>query len=113
MIRFASVILIMIFTTSLGGASNYNPKVEILQRNLSLLNYNPGPTDGLWGRKTQQSYEAFLKDNNLSISKDTRSFSIEKVIEARLEKIKFNLFKRDHLKQPLNIWNAAHLLRRI
>ena len=102
----------MILTTSLGGASNYNPKVEILQRNLSLLNYNPGPTDGLWGRKTQQSYETFLKDNNLSISKDTRSFSIEKVIEARLEKIKINLFKRDHLKQPLNIRDAAHLLRR-
>ena len=113
MFRFASVILIMIFTTSLGGASNYNPKVEILQRNLSLLNYNPGPTDGLWGRKTQQSYEAFLKDNNLSISKDTRSFSIGKVIEARLEKIKINLFKRDHLKQPLNFRDATHLLRRI
>ena len=98
---------------SISYASNYDPLVEILQRNLSLLNYKPGPADGLWGRKTQQSYEAFLKDNNLSISKDTRSFSIEKVIEARLEKIKINLFKRDHLKQPLNIRDAAHLLRRI
>ena len=65
------------------------------------------------GEEKPKSYEAFLKDNNLSISKDTSSFSIEKVIEARLEKIKINLFKRDHLKQPLNIRNAAHLLRRI
>ena len=97
---------------SISYASNYDPLVEILQRNLSLLNYKPGPTDGLWGRKTQQSYETFLKDNNLPISKDTRSFSIEEVIEARLENIKNNLFKRDHLKQPLNIRDAAHLLRR-
>ena len=97
---------------SISYASNYDPLVEILQRNLSLLNYKPGPADGLWGRKTQQSYETFLKENNLPVSKDPKSFSMEEVIEARLEKIRTNLVKRDHLKQPLDIRDAAHLLSR-
>ena len=77
MIRFASVMLVMIFTTSLSSASDYNPKVEFLQRNLSLLNYNPGPTDGLWGGKTKKSYHLFLNENDLPIPENSKSFSIK------------------------------------
>ena len=79
MIRFASVMLIMIFTTSLVSASDYNPKVEILQRNLSLLDYNPRPTDGLWGGKTnggfygEQPSLSQLKDGDMEFTTDYRS----------------------------------------
>ena len=103
----------MILTTSLGGASNYNPKVEILQRNLSLLNYNPGPTDGLWGGKTKKSYHLFLNENDLPIPEDPKSFSISALMNIRLEKINENLKTMDHLNQPLTVRDAAHLLRRI
>ena len=112
MIRFAFIIFIMILTTSLGGASNYNPKVEILQRNLSLLNYNPGPTDGLWGGKTKKSYHLFLSENGLPIPKDPKSFSISDLNNIRLEKISENLKTFDHLNKPLTVRDAAHLLRR-
>ena len=112
MIRLASVILIMIFTTSLVSASDYNPKVEFLQRNLSLLNYNPGPTDGLWGGKTKKSYHLFLSENGLPIPKDPKSFSTNYLMNIRLEKISENLKTFDHLNQPLTVRDAAHLLRR-
>ena len=112
MIRFASVMLIMIFTTSLSSASDYNPKVEFLQRNLSLLNYNPGPTDGLWGGKTKKSYHLFLSENGLPIPKDPKSFSTNDLNNIRLEKISENLKTFDHLNKPLTVRDAAHLLRR-
>ena len=102
----------MIFTTSLGSASDYNPKVEILQRNLSLLNYNPGPTDGLWGGKTKKSYHLFLSENGLPIPENPKSFSIKALTDIRLEKINENLKNFDHLNQSLTVRDAAHLLRR-
>ena len=91
MIRFAFIIFIMILTTSLGSASNYNPKIEILQRNLILLNYNPGPTDGLWGGKTKKSYHLFLNENDLPIPENPKSFSTNDLNNIRLEKISKNL----------------------
>ena len=110
--RIAFIIFIMILTTSLGSASNYNPKVEILQRNLSLLNYNPGPTDGLWGGKTKKSYHLFLSENGLPIPEDSKSFSINALSNIRLENINKNLKAMDHLNQPLTVRDTAHLLRR-
>ena len=61
---FIWILLFNLFLST-SHASNYDPSVEVLQRNLSLLNYKPGPADGLWGRKTQKSYETFLEENNL------------------------------------------------
>lgn len=112
MFRFASVILIMIITTTLSSASDYNPKVEILQRNLILLNYNPGPTDGLWGGKTKKSYHLFLNENDLPIPENPKSFSTNDLNNIRLEKISENLKTFDHLNKPLTVRDAAHLLRR-
>ena len=75
MFRFASVILIMIITTTLGSASDYNPKVEILQRNLILLNYNPGPTDGLWGGKTKKIITCFSMKMTYPFQRNLTLFS--------------------------------------
>ena len=48
-----------------------------------------------------------------SIMYDGKRSTAEKILYDALEKIKINLFKRDHLNQPLNIRDAAHFLRRI
>ena len=109
---FALISFITILTNSLGIASVYNPKVEILQRNLSLLNYEPGPTDGFWGNKTKKSYYLFLNENGFLIPEDHKSFSINDLIKVRLNNIKANLKKVKHLNRPLTIRDASHLLRR-
>jgi len=51
-------------------AEKFNKKEIILkmQKKLSLLGYNPGPTDGLWGRRTQKALKNFQKDNGLIVS---------------------------------------------
>ena len=59
-------LLIHCFTASYSFAANYDPKVEILQRNLTILQYPSGPADGLWGKKTAKAYNSFLNDHYLN-----------------------------------------------
>ena len=80
---FIWILLFNLFVST-SHASNYDPSVEVLQRNLSLLNYKPGPADGLWGRKTQQSYETFLEENNLLLPKNPKSFRLPQTINPLL-----------------------------
>ncbi|MFL2801219.1 MAG: DUF1800 family protein [Paracoccaceae bacterium] len=110
--KFAFILFILNLATSMGSASNYDPRVEVLQRNLSLLNYNPGPADGLWGGKTKKSYHLFLSEHGLPISEDPKTFSINSLLNIRLEKINENLKTIEHLKKLLTVRDAAHLLRR-
>ncbi len=39
--------------------------VREIQRRLNKLGYNPGPSDGLYGKKTKDAIQAFQKKNNL------------------------------------------------
>lgn len=39
-----------------------------LQKKLTELGYNPGPVDGIWGRKTEDVLKKFQQDNGLSVT---------------------------------------------
>ena len=93
-------------------ADNYDPKVEILQRNLTLLQYPSGPADGLWGKTTAKAYSSFLNDHDLSVPKKLKSFSLDKIFDVRVNKIREGLAEISHLNEKLNVRDASHLLRR-
>tara|TARA_B100000780_G_scaffold277342_1_gene247809 strand:- start:434 stop:3310 length:2877 start_codon:yes stop_codon:yes gene_type:complete len=93
-------------------ADNYDPKVEILQRNLTILEYPSGPADGLWGKTTAKAYSSFLNDHDLSVPKNLKSFSLDKIFDVRVNKIRKELAKISHLNEKLNVRDASHLLRR-
>ena len=57
--KSASISFLMIVGCSAASASIYNPTVELLQRNLILINYKSGPTEGLW-MKQIKSYHLFF-----------------------------------------------------
>ena len=48
-------------------ASNYDPKVEELQRALILTGFNPGKADGLWGGRTEIALKKFLVEMLLGL----------------------------------------------
>lgn len=100
------------FIASYSFAANYDPKVEILQRNLTILQYPSGPADGLWGKKTAKAYNSFLKDHNFSVPNNLKSFSLDEVFDVRVNRIAAGLVERSHLNEKLNVRDASHLLRR-
>ena len=48
-------------------ASNYDPKVEELQRALILTGFNPGKADGLWGGRTEDALKKFFDNQGLEL----------------------------------------------
>jgi hypothetical protein len=42
-------------------------EIREAQRLLSALGYKPGPADGIWGKRTGQAYQSFLRDQGLPL----------------------------------------------
>ena len=42
-------------------------EIREAQRLLSALGYRPGPADGIWGKRTGQAYQSFLRDQGLPL----------------------------------------------
>lgn len=49
------------------AASLREPPVRRVQARLTALGYDPGPVDGVMGRKTRSAIEAFQRDNDLDV----------------------------------------------
>jgi len=49
-------------------AGTYNHKVYQAQKKLSELGYNPGPADGLWGKKTENALKRYQKENGMPVT---------------------------------------------
>lgn len=108
-----SVIYFILFClafTSAWGNSGYI-ETELLQRNLKLLGYNPGPIDGLRGNKTNKSYQEFLTQNKLEYSENAK-FDLNLVLKKRIEKIVSSMKEDPELTQLVDVQDASHLLRR-
>ena len=56
------------------------------QKSLQELGYNPGPIDGIWGRKTQKALIKFQKDHSLSTTGKLDAITKEKLGLIPLEK---------------------------
>ena len=89
-LTFISFIICFIFLSSISDiAYSQGYESEIVfqtQKNLQELGYNPGPLDGIWGRKTQSTLKKFQHDNGLSMTGKLDSKTKEKLGIISLDK---------------------------
>jgi len=57
-----------------------------VQKRLKELGYNPGPLDGIWGKKTVAAIKAYQKKNGLSITGKINSETKGKLLIAKQDK---------------------------
>jgi len=90
LLNFISLIICFIFLSSISDvAHSQGYESEIVfqaQKNLQKLGYNPGPLDGIWGKKTQNSLKKFQHDNGLSITGKLDPITKEKLGIISLDK---------------------------
>ncbi len=58
-------------SASVGGSGNSVPSPDAtreVQTLLTSLGYRPGPADGIWGRRTAEAYQSFLRDADLPVA---------------------------------------------
>ena len=53
-----------------------------------------------------------MNDHDLSVPKKLKSFSLDKIFDVRVNKIREGLAEISHLNEKLNVRDASHLLRR-
>ena len=71
MIKITITILVILFSASLlaiGHAQSNDYDVYRVQIKLKELGYDPGSTDGIWGKKTTAALEHFQQDNGLPVT---------------------------------------------
>jgi hypothetical protein len=56
------------------------------QKKLQELGYNPGPLDGIWGKRTESALKRFQYDNSLAMTGKLDSITKEKLSIISLEK---------------------------
>ena len=80
-IFFALIIIIVLSSISdIVYSQDYESEIVLkAQKNLQELGYNPGPLDGIYGKKTQRALKKFQHDNDLSITGKLDSMTKEKL----------------------------------
>ena len=81
--KSVSIVICFIFLALISGTAysqDYESEIVLqTQRNLQKLGYNPGPLDGIWGKKTQSALKEFQHDNALTITGKLDSVTKEKL----------------------------------
>lgn len=85
MIKITTAILVILFSASLLAieyAESKDQDVYEVQKKLEELGYDPGSTDGIWGKKTTSALKRFQRDNGLpetgQLDEQTRAKLISK-----------------------------------
>jgi len=62
--------------------------IETIQRFLQQLGYDPGPVDGIMGKKTRTAIQAFQRDHNLRVDGEASMTLVEAITQATLAQAK-------------------------
>ena len=63
-------------SVSSGNTATYDPQVEDMQRQLTVLGYDPGPVDGYMGTKTRNAIKEYQADSGLTVTGQLDSSTI-------------------------------------
>lgn len=88
-------------------------QVEQLQRELTLLGLDPGPIDGVWGRKTARATGALGVGGSIKHFADVgppHRAALTSVFNDRWEALETD---QAHLQQQMTLADARHLLERV
>jgi ankyrin repeat protein len=79
-------ILVIIFITGIsltGDSQTSDPTIYQVQKKLKELGYDPGPPDGIWGKKTISAIKRFQRDNGLTVTGQLDEQSRTKLIAKK------------------------------
>ncbi len=63
-----TLIVVLALEVVIVKASGYDSLAFQVQKALEILNYKPGATDGIWGKKTKEALEQFERDHGLPLT---------------------------------------------
>ena len=113
---FATLAMLVLLVLQLAaGMAHADPEeIEIIQRRLALLEFQPGPADGLWGRRTEGAANAFLATQEMpgTASRDALDDLREALDLAWVEALTRADPDQPHLRTPVDLSDARHLLER-
>ncbi len=93
-------------------ASNYDPKIEELQRALILTGFNPGKVDGLWGGRTEDALKKFFDNQGLELESVDYENAVHLIFTLWNKQREADERNTDYLQEKLNLDDARHLLER-
>ena len=70
---FLKTIFTSLFSVIFLSASGAFADIKTAQTYLKQMGYNAGTIDGLWGKKTEEALELFLRDQNAKVGWNIRS----------------------------------------
>lgn len=80
-----------------------------VQKKLKELGHNPGPIDGIWGKKTEASLKAFQKKNNLPITGYLDKKTKETLLLTEHKKIARKINPGNTQLSSLNPWQSLFI----
>jgi peptidoglycan hydrolase-like protein with peptidoglycan-binding domain len=105
--------ILLILAAFLGGVVGAGAadqaEVHQCQKRLMELGYDPGPLDGIWGKKTVAALKEFQKDNNLPITGflDDKT-KIELGLSDLQEEIKADAASKNEVDRFLDHFEETH-----
>ena len=106
-------IIFPLFFFGIAFASNYDLKVEQLQRALILTGFSPGKADGLWGSKTESALSMFHKRQKMVSNSVDMQRSINSVYELWNTQQESDERSKEFLQKKIDLDDARHLLERV
>ena len=107
------VILTFLFLFSESAhASNYDPKIEELQRALILTGFSPGKADGLWGGRTEGALKKFFDNQGLELGSVDYENAVQLIFTLWNKQREADERNADYLQEKVTLDDARHLLER-
>lgn len=108
------MVVLLVLQLAAGKAHSDPEKIEIIQRRLALQEFQSGPADGIWGRRTESAANAFLATQDAA---DPASREALDKLRAALDMAWVKALTQadhdqSHLKAPVDLSDARHLLER-
>ena len=109
-----AMVVLLVLQLAAGKAHSDPEKIEIIQRRLALQEFQSGPADGIWGRRTESAANAFLAMQDAA---DPASREALDKLRAALDMAWVKALTQadhdqSHLKAPVDLSDARHLLER-
>ena len=108
-----SLCIASLFLLGISPLSAQDRLVNQLQRELILVGLDPGPVDGLWGRRTAQAVGMLGVAGRVEQSRDVSRAHKSALLQAFNAQWEKREIDQAHLQQKMNLSDARHLLERV
>lgn len=104
-VTIITLLLVSFVGLPVATTATYNRMVYRAQKRLKELRYNPGPLDGIWGKKTEKAVKEFQQDTCLPVSGELDRATITKLKETTQLPTSRPPIEEDYEKNLLDTYN--------